>query len=321
MSMKKAVIITGQLRTVELTKWFHKNYFIDDDVDIFLSIDLNNKTQCIYKNTTEYEESNFVTNIINFYNPKDYYVGNVDDDEKIYNKYKELCNKSLIYYDESNNMTEEDINLFLIEQKEKHIKQTMNISNISLNQGIQKKGCLSENNIKGLFRQYYFVKKGYELLNNYKNTNNKKYDIIIRIRFDHIFLTDDLIKNYFTNYDKIDNKIIYSEKNIIEASKLKKINLNYDKNINENTINVIGGGIYRNKYVYINDFYWTHDDNLIETMMQFYDELYNIIYFSMNNFFPIYGAGIEHYLAVFLYWKKIKIVRTIMNNVNIIRKI
>jgi hypothetical protein len=29
--MKKAVIITGQLRTVELTKWFHKNYFMDDD--------------------------------------------------------------------------------------------------------------------------------------------------------------------------------------------------------------------------------------------------------------------------------------------------
>ena len=49
--MKIALIITGQLRTIELTKWFHKNTFLNNpNCDIFLSIDPNNNTQLLYKN-------------------------------------------------------------------------------------------------------------------------------------------------------------------------------------------------------------------------------------------------------------------------------
>ena len=55
--------------------------------------------------------------------------------------------------------------------------------------------------------------------------------------------------------------------------------------------------------------------------MNFYNELSNVIDYRMSNAFPVNGAGIEHYLAVYLYLQNINISKTIMNNVNIIRKI
>ena len=82
----------------------------------------------------------------------------------------------------------------------------------------------------------------------------------------------------------------------------------------------MGAGVYK-KYVYVNDYFWTHGDDLIEKMLKFYEQLHDIISFSMNNFFPIYGAGIEHYFAIFLFKNNIDISQTIMNKCNIIRKI
>ena len=81
----------------------------------------------------------------------------------------------------------------------------------------------------------------------------------------------------------------------------------------------MGAGIYK-KYFYVNDWFWTHGDDLIEKMLKFYPQLNQIILFSMNNYFPIYGAGIEHYFSIFLYNNDIDIKRTIMNKCTIIRK-
>ena len=74
------------------------------------------------------------------------------------------------------------------------------------------------------------------------------------------------------------------------------------------------------KYIYVNDFFWTHGNDLIEKMLKFYPQLNSIINFSSNNYFPIYGAGIEHYFAIFLYNNNININQTILNKFNIIRQ-
>ena len=66
--------------------------------------------------------------------------------------------------------------------------------------------------------------------------------------------------------------------------------------------------------------FFGHGDDLICEMGKFYDELNSIINFTTNNFFPIYGAGIEHYFAVFLFNNKINVKHTVMNKCNIIRK-
>ena len=321
--MKKAVIITGQLRTNELVKWFHKHSFFDDNCDIFLSIDTDNTTQLLYKNDTDKTTDDLVTETIKFYKPKKYYISNADvDTEIIHEDYKDLCNRPFVYYDINNlnnNNKQTEINLFLIGQQEEHMKNSIDIKNISFNNANMKKGCLTENSIKGLFRQFYFVKKGYELLSAYKNENNVNYDIVIRIRFDHVLLTNNFINNELNKFTIKDNNITFCEDNLKLAQNIKNLDLNFDK-ISNNTINVMGAGVYK-KYVYVNDFFWTHGDDLIEKMLKFYEQLHDIISFSMNNFFPIYGAGIEHYFAIFLFKNNIDISQTIMNKCNIIRKI
>jgi len=320
--MKKAVIITGQLRTNELVKWFHKNSFFDDNCDIFLSIDTDNEIQLLYKNDTDKTSNNLVEETIKFYKPKKYYIGNIDVDKKIiYEDYKDLCNKPLEYYDieNLNDQKQKEINLFLIDQEEQYMKKNINIKNLSFNHDNIKKGCLTENSINGLFRQFYFVKKGYELLSEYKKENNINYDIVIRIRFDHILLTTDFINNELNKFTIKDNNIAFCKDNLNLVQNIKKLDLDFDK-ISNNTINVMGAGVYK-KYVYVNDFFWTHGDDLIEKMLKFYEQLHDIISFSMNNFFPIYGAGIEHYFAIFLFKNNIDISQTIMNKCNIIRKI
>jgi hypothetical protein len=320
--MKIALILTGQLRTIELTKWFHKKTFLNNsNCDIFLSIDPTNNTQLLYKNDTNTTEKTMIDNIIDFYKPKDFYIGNENDEKNIFNNYKNLINKTLLFYDIGDIDSEEkqkDINKILIDNENQYMIDKIDIKQISHNNGKKNMGILTEDTIKGLFKQFYFVHKGYELLNNYINKNNEKYDIIIRMRFDHILLTEQLINYDLINFDKLDNILLYNDKNILLAQSLKDININFDC-INNNSINVMGAGIFK-KYVYVNDFFWTHGSDLIIKMLNFYPQLNSIIDFSTNNYFPIYGAGIEHFFAIFLHNNNIIINQTIMNKCNIIRQ-
>lgn len=319
--MKKAIIITGQLRTNELTKWFHKNSFIDDDnCDIFLSIDVDNRTQLLYKNDISETNQNSIEETIKFYKPKAYYVGKSADEKIINDYYKDLCNQPIIYYDINdlnNNNKQKEIELFLIEQEKQSTNKKI-IKNLSYNCGNKKNGRVIESSIKGLFRQFYYVNEGYKLLKEYKNKNNVKYDFVMRIRFDHIIFTNDFVTNELNDYTLKDKSIIFCENNLKLAQNIKNLNMNFD-DINHNTINVMGIGIYK-KYVYVNDFFWTHGDDLIEKMLKFYEQLHDIIKFTMSNFFPVYGAGIEHYFAIFLFKNKIDINQTKMNKFNIVRK-
>lgn len=320
--MNIAVIITGQIRTTCLTKWFHKCQFIENEnCDIFLSIDSNNETQLLYKNSTDKTKDEEVQNLIAFYKPKEYFIGNSSDDDIIYNDYKCLVNKPLKFYDTSNenDQTTTEINEYLIGQKETFMKDTINLKNVSYNNGKLNKGCLTESSIKGLFRQFYFVKKGYELLQKHKTKFNKQYDIVIRLRFDHILFTDTFLKQSFQNFEIQDNTILFSQKNIELSKTMTENDLHYDS-IYKNTINVMGAGVYK-KYIYVNDYFWTHGDDLIEKIMTFYDALFGIISFTLDNFFPIYGAGIEHYFAIFLKNESIQLRQSKMVKCNIIRQI
>lgn len=305
--MHIAIILTGQLRTVELTKYFHKKMF-GNNVDYYLSIDTDNETQLLYQNNINNSSSDKINEIINFYNPKKYYVGTDADKNIIYDDYKNLINNKIFFEDKNTAEEQEMINKILIKN---------NIFQKLYHEKNKNKNCvqLSETALKGIFRQYYFVNKGYELLNEYSEENNISYDLVMRLRFDMIFI-DDTIEQM--NFIKEKNQIKYCDENIelIRSSTIPILKLD---NCLTNTIDIIGYGVYEN-YIYVNDFYWTHGNDLIKIMSKYYSEMNNIIKKCAETMFPIYGASIEHYLACFLFNNNVNLSLTKLNRLNIIRE-
>ena len=74
--MKKiAILLTGQLRTCEMVKYLHMNSLISKyNSDVFLSIDLDNTLQCENKNSKNKTSLQKVKNIVDYFNPIDYFV-------------------------------------------------------------------------------------------------------------------------------------------------------------------------------------------------------------------------------------------------------
>ena len=73
--MKIALLLTGQLRTVDLVKYLHFNTIISKyDTDVFLSIDMNNKYQTEFKNSTNDTNLAKANEIISFFKPVKYFI-------------------------------------------------------------------------------------------------------------------------------------------------------------------------------------------------------------------------------------------------------
>ena len=267
-----------------------------------------------------------MNDIISFYKPIDYYINSEKDNIEIEN----MC--SLISEGECTNYVCDDIeqihlNSFLIEQETPYLINTMKI-NDTLFKGTQKTiGYINKNTYYGLLRQYYFLHKGYELLNKHIFETGKMYESIIRIRFDHVLWNSSFHEKELYSFDKVHipdnisyshNDIKYTDRNIELAEYLTKgCNVKIDTS-ELNTVKVLGGGVYRN-YTYVNDFFWVHGQDIIHKMLLFYSSLVDIINESKTTGWPHYGAGIEHFFSVFLYKQNINIKLTNMNMMTIIR--
>jgi len=224
--MKVALLLTGQLRTVEMLKYFNLNTLIlPYDADVFLGIDLDNKYQCEYKNST-----NKTT--------------------------LEDANKTIDFFEPINSFILDDINPC-------HL----------------------------LLRQYYVVKKTYEMLKIYSDKNNIKYDLIIRLRFDQLIYSQEIqIPPEIWN-TKL-KTVLYNQENI---NILK--NYSIDKKfifeeVNDNTIYVFGFGDYKH-YKYANDQFFYHNHTLLEKMMNFYDNIEYISEYCNTHDIGNRGANIE----------------------------
>jgi hypothetical protein len=78
--MKVAILLTGQLRTFDLVKYFHMNALIKKyNADVFLGIDINNKYQCEYENPTSDTDLQDVEKAKDFFKPIDTFILNEYD--------------------------------------------------------------------------------------------------------------------------------------------------------------------------------------------------------------------------------------------------
>jgi hypothetical protein len=236
--MKVAILLTGQLRTVEMLKYLHLNSLIlKYNANVFLGVNLNNDTQNNNKNLTIPTTLQEINNVIDFFKPIDTFI--------------------------LNNFNRQEI---------KH-------------NGL-------------MFEQYYVVKKAYELLKTYSDKNNIKYDLIIRLRFDQLIFSDEVpICHELYNHNL--STILYNHENI---NILKNYSIDkkfiFDE-INDNTIYVFGFGNFEH-YKYANDQFFYHNHSLLEKMMNFYDNIFNIMNYCNKKKIGNKGALIECILYLYI---------------------
>ena len=293
---KVAILLTGQLRTWRLCRNLVDRLKKTYNVDIFMSIDRNNILQHEHKNSNNNTEIMEIIEAIGHYKPIDHFVlENYNETEFIKN-----INKHKNIYTPTN-----DTNMIINfnENGELIFDKLYSIDGCTENKEEE-----STNKYKILGEQYYTVFKAYEMLEKHINKTNVSYDIIIRLRFDQFIWNNDNINNY--NLDFKDNNIIYNNDNIDKCNNMV-INIVLDCG-EYNTINVFGGGYYKN-YAYINDQFWCHKTDLIERMKLFYIEMPNIINRCKDIFFPEYGCWIEHFFCNYIVQNNINIKRSCLN--------
>ena len=233
--MKIALLLTGQLRTVDLVKYLHMHSLINKyDTDVFLSIDLNNTMQNENQNfklETPIEKSK---SVIDFFKPVDYFV--LDNFNNYFDK----------YYESVKDVIKIDIRRFKI-----------------------------------LFAQYYIVHNAYLLLKKHINNTNTKYDLVVRLRFDHFLCTSEFEPIFKKLELRNNGDVAYNDNNIsIVKEELKQYTIPLDA-VSDNEIYVLGYGTYTH-FNYVNDTFFYHNSNLIDTLLTFYTRLSEFLDISVN---------------------------------------
>jgi hypothetical protein len=131
-----------------------------------------------------------------------------------------------------------------------------------------------------ILEQYYIVKQGYQLLINYINTHQTKYDAIIRVRFDQFIWssTSSVLSNFVNTNSFGHRRIFYNTENIIKVRDLcKELTTEIDHPAS-NEIYVYGkGDTHNSNYKWVNDQFWVHSMDTIDIIANFYDNIIPII--------------------------------------------
>lgn len=268
--MKIALLLTGQLRTVDLVKYVHMNTIIKQyDTDVFLSIDPNNTLQCAKQNSTQKTENKKIKELVAFFKPKGIYVLND-------------------FSQESNRLNA----IF----KARTQDENLNMRNINI--------------FKILFEQYYVVKKAYELMIDYAHRTKTEYDLIIRLRFDQFvwsgenYLLEQMerSKNNDIYYNENNINLI---KILSENQKIDFENMN-DNDIHVFGF----GQFENSKYNYANDQFFYHKKKIVPLIKNFYNSILDEMIYCFRNSIGNKGGMIECIWYNYLTKHNINLVKT-----------
>lgn len=296
--MKIAIILCGQIRTFNLTKWILQNIKNKYNCDIFMGIDPNNLHQhedLNNKNTTEKE---IIDQTIEFVKPKHLYIFDEIQFNASFNKLNFYMQRNI---PEKTTRTQDLITghdtVWQIHKPFDDTNSEYKSFNLIKNQYIK------------IFRQYFLVNECYKMLVNHINEYNNSYDIIIKLRFDQLIWSDtEIWKSYNCKINK-NGDLYYIQDNIdLIKSIAKNIDIEFINQKN-NMLSVFGCGTIKT-YAYVNDQFWTHGMDLIEKMSKFYENLIDIINQSNKEHSIYSGANIEHYFLRYLFNNNINIQKT-----------
>ena len=272
--MKIAVMLTGQLRTVEFTKRILRDTF--SDADFFLSIDCDNSIQNAYQNSVQPTRRGQAEEICAYFQPRNAYVGRglppdwADPFERrIY----------LVSHHKG------DGEIFS--------EQSLAKQNIfSYNPRFLKK-IVSVWQFRKLLQQYFYVHKAAELVKAEEHKALKKYDLIVRLRFDQLL--------YSVPPDpKLISRMAYTQDNIQWVnSRDYSLEIDYSQLRNDQVV-AMGYGQCSN-YFYVNDQHFVAKRDAAIRLADFYSFLPDIIQQSIReDCYPTDRAQMEYFYAKFL---------------------
>ena len=149
------------------------------------------------------------------------------------------------------------------------------------------------------------------MLINHIAGNCKKYDLILRLRFDQLLFSNE-VPIAPEIYDTYLNTVSYTENNIITLK-----NYSIDKKfifeeISDNSIYVFGYGDFLH-YKYANDQFFYHNHSILIKMFEFYDNILTLLEYCYDNRIGQHGAGIE--CAFYLYITKFNTINLKKSNI------
>jgi hypothetical protein len=273
--MKIALLLTGQLRTVDMVKFLHMNSIIKKyDTDVFLGIDLNNSKQCEYKNDTSDTTLEKANQVISFFNPKSYFI--CDDYSS---EFKKVLDSNRDTIDNINHIVEP--HFMLLFEQYYIVKETYNL----LIEHINKTDTKYDLVIRLRFDQFIWTDESSSIIELINKTDDNKiiYDI------ENTKLLNKISETQTINFNLFDNK-----------------DENLSKNQNKKNIYLLGFGDCAH-YKYANDQFWYHTPKLINVISTFYDKIYKLMNKAIKNNTGNCGCMIEHLWHTYLVNHKINI--------------
>jgi hypothetical protein len=277
--MKIALLLTGQLRTVDMVKFLHMNSIIKKyDTDVFLGIDLNNSKQCEYKNNTSDTSLEKANQVISFFKPKSYFI--CDDYSS---EFKKMLDGKSAIFENINNIVEH--HFMLLFEQYYIVKQTYNL----LIEHINKTNTKYDIIIRLRFDQYIWTNESHNIIELINKTDNNQ----IIYNSENTNLLNKISETQTINFKLLNNQ---NDNNTD----------NTDKKHNKKNIYLLGFGDCAH-YKYANDQFWYHNSKLINVISLFYDNIYKLMYKAIKNNTGNCGCMIEHLWYTYLTKQNINI--------------
>jgi hypothetical protein len=228
--MKVALLITGQLRTYKLCKYFIKHYIIDShDTDVFMSVDLSNALCDDKRYIAENSSTTEVQDAVAFFKPIQYAV--VDSYDSVFEEHKTNLNSSALKR-------------------------------------------ISYEKYKVILEQFYVVQKAYTLLQEHIEKTSVKYDIVIRCRFDTIFIPNSTTLSSMYIHNENSSYAKYTEDGVYNAQTEIGI-LGGTLDLSFPNRNEIGVSNFSSEWV--DEHIWVHSVHNIKDFYSYYTDLFQII--------------------------------------------
>ena len=267
-------MLTGQLRTVEFTKRILRDTF--KDADFFLSVDRDNSTQNAYQNSVQPTSRGQAEEICAYFQPRSAYVGS-----GLPSDWANAFERRIYLVSHHNSGGEVFSPKSIAEQ---------NI--FSYDPRFAKK-IVSVWQFRKLLQQYFYVHKAAELIKAEEDKALKKYDLIVRLRFDQLLYP-------IPPDPELISRMAYTEDNVQHVN-TRDYSLDIDYSpVRDDQVVAMGYGQCGN-YFYVNDQHFVAKRDAAMKVASFYSSLPAVIKQCIReDCYPTARAQMEYFYAKFL---------------------